>query len=170
MSGARRSQGGKSRREQLRERLQEMEKIVEERLARLGYELVDFRIGRAEGRLLVEVSIDCPGGVDVQTCQEVSGHVEAWFDAIDPIDVPYMLQVSSPGLDRPLKKRKDFERFAGRLARLKLAPDPGQRKGKRLIGRLRGVDDDATLIEVEGRVTRVPFDQIEEARLEYEWD
>jgi ribosome maturation factor RimP len=91
------------------------------------------------------------------------------LDVEEPIDHRYTLEVSSPGLDRPLEDRRDFEQAVGRLARVKTRPSwDGPRL---LIGRLKGVEPEAVRIEEgeDGREWSVPWDAIAQARLEIEW-
>jgi ribosome maturation factor RimP len=131
---------------------------LEQTLGSLGYELVDLERSRSG---LVRVFIDKPGGITVEDCATVSNHLTRAF-AVEGFDYE-RLEVSSPGLDRPLKRLEDFARFAGREAtvRLKL-PREGRR---RLEGRIAGVEGGAALIEVEGRRWSVAMSDIERARL-----
>jgi ribosome maturation factor RimP len=131
---------------------------LEEALVSLGYELVDLEMSRSG---LVRVFIDKPGGITVEDCATVSNHLTRVF-AVEGFDYE-RLEVSSPGLDRPLKRLEDFSRFAGRDAsvRLKL-PREGRR---RLEGRIAGVEGDQVLMEVEGKRWSVAMTDIERARL-----
>ena len=128
-------------------------------LSGLGYELVDVeRISR--GRLL-RVFIDKPGGVSVDDCVAVSNHLSKLF-AVENIDYD-RLEVSSPGLDRPLKKASDFIRFAGEVARLKLRVGlEGQRN---FVGTLREVKDGVLKLEVDGKILDFELNNLEKARL-----
>lgn len=127
-------------------------------LGSLGYELVDLEMSRSG---LARVFIDKQGGVTVEDCAAVSRHLTRVF-AVEGFDYE-RLEVSSPGLDRPLKRIEDFERFAGRDAsvRLKL-PRDGRR---RLEGRIVGIEDAMVLIEVEGKRWSVAMTDIDRARL-----
>lgn len=127
-------------------------------LAGLGYELVDVETSRGG---LLRVFIDSPKGIDVEDCARVSNHLSRAL-AVEGIDYE-RLEVSSPGLDRPLKRIEDYERFAGQLAsvRLKL-PQQGRR---RFDGRLQGVEGGEILLEVEGERLRFAFADIDRARL-----
>jgi ribosome maturation factor RimP len=131
---------------------------LEETLGALGYELVDLERSRSG---LVRVFIDKPGGITVEDCATVSHHLTRAF-AVEGFDYE-RLEVSSPGLDRPLKRLQDFARFAGRDAtvRLKL-PRDGRR---RLEGRIAGVEGGAAVLEVEGKRWTVEMSDIERARL-----
>jgi ribosome maturation factor RimP len=85
------------------------------------------------------------------------------LDVEDPIPGQYTLEVSSPGLDRPLSRREDFERFAGNVIRVQLARSlDGQRKFK---GLLKGVEGGSVLLEIDGELARLPIESIERARL-----
>jgi ribosome maturation factor RimP len=131
---------------------------LEATLGSLGYELVDLETSRGG---LVRVFIDKPGGITVEDCATVSHHLTRVFE-VEGYDYD-RLEVSSPGLDRPIKRLEDFARFAGRDAsvRLKL-PREGRR---RLEGRITGVEDGSVLIEVEGKRWSVAMAEIDRARL-----
>ena len=82
-------------------------------LTDLGMELVDLEFKREGHSWFLRLFIDKPGGVTLDDCAEVSREVSALLEVEDPIEAPYRLEVSSPGIDRPLKKPADFDRFAG---------------------------------------------------------
>ena len=125
----------------------------------LGYELVDWDMS-ARTRL-VRVFIDKPQGVDVEDCARVSHHLTRLF-AVEGIDFD-RLEVSSPGLDRPVKRLADYARFAGQEAQLTLsAPVDG---AKRIKGSLRGTVGDDVLVETPAGVKAFPFGTIARARL-----
>jgi len=125
----------------------------------LGFELVDLEMS-ARGRLL-RVFIDKTGGISVDDCARVSHHLTRLF-AVENVDYE-RLEVSSPGLDRVLKKPSDFERFCGEKAQIKVrVPVSGQRN---FAGVLRGVDGGFLQLEVEGRVLSLDMSNLEKARL-----
>ena len=131
---------------------------LRETLEGLGYELVDLESSRSG---LMRVFIDAPKGISVEDCARVSNHLTRAF-AVEGIDYE-RLEVSSPGLDRPLKRVEDFQRFAGREASVKLKlPRDGRR---RFEGRLVGVEDGRIVLEVEGRRQELAFEDIDRARL-----
>jgi len=130
-----------------------------------GLELVHAEVAGPENKPIVRVFIDKPHGVTHDDCSEVSLHLGTILDVEDFIHASYTLEVSSPGLERGLYKRADYERFAGSDAKLKTRqPIDGQRNFR---GRLLGVDENDVLIEdrTSGRV-RIPFDIITKANLE----
>lgn len=133
--------------------------LLEKTLAGLGYELVDFeRSGK--GRLL-RVFIDKPGGVGVDDCAAVSHHLNRLLTVEN---VAYeRLEISSPGLDRPLKSERDFMRFVGQKARVRLrVPVDGQRN---FVGVLRETRAGKVQIEIDGRLLSLDLDNLEKARL-----
>jgi ribosome maturation factor RimP len=130
-----------------------------------GLELVHAEVAGPDNKPIVRIFIDKPNGVTHQDCSEVSLYVGTVLDVEDFIHASYTLEVSSPGLERGLYKRQDYERFAGKLAKMKTRkPVNGQRNFR---GRLLGTDGDDVLFEdrTSGRV-RVAFDAIAKANLE----
>lgn len=133
--------------------------LLDSTLSGLGYELVDVeRISR--GRLL-RVFIDKPGGIGVDDCVAVSNHLGRLF-AVENIDYD-RLEVSSPGLDRPLKKNSDFIRFLGESVKLKLRVAlQGQRN---FVGIVREVNEGVLKLEVDGKILDLELKNLEKARL-----
>ncbi len=112
----------------------------------MGCELVGIEYGRQGNRGLLRVYIDKENGVGVSDCQRVSHQLSGVLDVEDVVPGQYQLEVSSPGLDRPLFTLKHFEQFAGREAKLKLVtPINGQRKFK---GILQGVEDEQVIVNI----------------------
>jgi len=158
----------------------ELEVVVESRLDELGFDLVDVRRGGSRSRPIVEIRIDRRDGekVTVADCARVSRGLEEWFDAPGHtalLGERYELQVSSPGMDRPLKTARDFQRFVGRRATVKSAVLGGRKEVDILL-----VEDSidgagVVVIVAEGvgakRVQhRLPLAAIEEARLAFSWN
>ena len=130
-----------------------------------GLELVHAEVAGPDNKPIVRIFIDKPNGVTHQDCAEVSLYVGTVLDVEDFIHASYTLEVSSPGIERGLYKRQDYERFAGKLAKIRARkPINGQRNFR---GRLLGIDGEHVLIEdrTSGRVT-VPFEVIAKANLE----
>jgi ribosome maturation factor RimP len=144
--------------------------LLEPIIVRDGFELVEVEWGREGPAWVLRVYVDRPGGVTIEHCQELSRTIEPVLDVEDFIEPAYNLEVSSPGLDRPLRKPADFERFAGQRAHLKTYGPIDTPAGPRRnwTGTLRGFRDGAVEIEVDGAVHRVPHDRIAKARLEYD--
>jgi ribosome maturation factor RimP len=164
--------GGSERRMDAVERIRR----VAERVVRAhGLELFDLQLRRESIGWVVRVFIDRPGPADtpddsvsIEDCARVSREISAILDVEDPLDRAYTLEVSSPGLDRPLRSEGDFRRFRGRLA--KIVVDPAVDGQKHFAGRIEGVESGAVLFEAEGRKRhRIPLDAIRRARLDVEF-
>ena len=144
---------------------QRVQEIAERVAIDHGLELVHAEVAGPEGRPIVRVFIDKPEGVTHEDCSEVSLHIGTILDVEDFIHSAYTLEVSSPGLERGLYKREDYERFAGHLARMKtrVAID-GQRNFR---GRIVGLETESVIFEdkTSGRV-RIPLAEIAKANLE----
>jgi ribosome maturation factor RimP len=137
--------------------------IVEPVIGQMGYELVGVEMIRSGRYSTLRIYIDAPAGVTLDDCVAVSRHVSGVLDVEDPIKTPYQLEVSSPGLDRPLFKIGDYERFAGSTAKVKmLVPHEGRRN---FTGVLRGLNGDRIRIEVDEQVFELEFEHIERTRL-----
>jgi ribosome maturation factor RimP len=127
----------------------------------MNYELLGIEFD-SRTRVL-RVYIDQQGGIQLDDCSRVSYQVSGVLDVEDPIPGNYQLEISSPGLDRPLFKLDHFERFAGSLARIHLRKPIEQRR--RLKGRIAGVVGNDVLVEEENETFKIPFDAIDKARL-----
>lgn len=137
----------------------------------LALDLVDVVCSGQAGQTLIRVYLDKHGGVTIADCEEVHVSLGHALDVADPIPHAYILEVSSPGLDRPFRKRADYDQSVGKLLRIKLRPTG---KGKSmLIGRLSCVDDaGVTLTVMSGKQTvpvRVSWSDIVETKLEVEF-
>ena len=137
----------------------DLQGLLENTLAGLGYELVDLE--RSPKGALLRIFIDKPGGIMVEDCALVSNHLSRVFTVEN---VAYdRLEVSSPGLDRPLRKAEDFVRFSGQKAKLKLRVAlEGQRN---FVGVIRECEAGKVGIEVDGRVLSVDLGNVDKARL-----
>lgn len=137
----------------------QVESIIEQAVRGLGFELADFETS-PKGRLL-RVFIDGPNGVTVDDCATVSNHLTRLF-AVENVDYD-RLEVSSPGLDRPLKKFADFERFSGQEAQVRIrVPIDGQRNFAGVLG---GVADGKVQLVTDKGVVALDLEQIDKARL-----
>ncbi len=140
--------------------MQDLYSLFERTLTQLGYELVDLEISN-RGKLL-RLFIDKPEGVNIDDCVLVSNQLSNLLAVEHDIDYD-RLEVSSPGLDRVLKKEKDFVRFAGERAQVKLRLPVDTRKN--FIGILRGVEQESVLLECEGAIQKIAMSNIDKARL-----
>ena len=154
---------------------------VDVRLERMGFELVEAAWVGSAGRPILRIRMDLPdsvpgeGGVSVGHCARVSRELEPWLDAHPEVPERYVLEVSSPGVERPLTRPKDWERFKGRPVLVKGKDFPGG-KGNRLEGELLGLEEDeggetlVSLLLKEGERVRIPLDRIQKAHLVFRWD
>lgn len=141
----------------------DIQNILDKTLPGLGYELVDFEL-TAQGDL--RIFIDKEGGITVEDCATVSNHLSRVF-TVEDIDYK-RLEISSPGLDRPLKKAADFVRFAGRQVKIKTRlPIDGQ---KNFIGRIENCKNGTVSISFDGKSVDIEFDNIDKARLRPEFN
>src|SRR5882672_2367664 len=149
---------------------------IAERVAKsLGLEIWDVQSRREPSGQVVRVFIDRPGpastaeeSVSIEDCEHVSREMGTILDVEDPLPFTYTLEVSSPGLDRPLRNKDDYRRFAGRLAKIVVSQAVDNQKA--FEGRLRGVEDTAVLLEgPRGRIHRLPIALITRGRLEVEF-
>jgi len=147
--------------------LEVLRRMAREILEYAGMEMVHLEMKREPGGHLVRLYIDKEGGVTLDDCSLISRQLSAQLDIEDPIEGRYTLEVSSPGLDRPLFTDRDFARFAGRQIRLSThVPLDGRRNFQ---GRLEGIVDGSVRITLqEGREVSIPRDQVARARLEVE--
>jgi ribosome maturation factor RimP len=137
-----------------------LENLVEPAVSGMGYELVDVQASNS-GRHL-RLFIDKPGGVTLEDCAAISRHLTRVL-AVEGIDYE-RLEVSSPGLDRPLRKEADFVRFAGQKAEIRMrTPDASGRR--RFAGVLRGVEGGRVSMELEGQTVRLALDDVDRAKL-----
>lgn len=132
-----------------------------------GLELVDVTYTKEGNGWYLRIFIDKPGGVGIEDCQSISRELDKILDDKDPIPHSYTMEVSSPGLDRPLKKPADYDRFSGSLANITTyAPFEGK---KDFHGRLVGLRGSDVVLVVKGSEISIPLEQVAEAHLEVEF-
>jgi len=136
--------------------------LLEPPVNALGYELVDVQV-RTGGKGLLRLFIDQEAGINLSDCELVSQQLSAFLDIEDPLPVSYVLEVSSPGQDRPLRTLAHFQRFRDERAKIELKESRDGRRG--LTGRLLGTDDQEVLIDVDGEIWRVALAEIAAAKL-----
>ncbi len=137
--------------------------IVAPTIEALGYELVRLRYMGGKKPTL-QIMADKPdGGIEVDDCAKISRTVSAMLDVEDPIEGEYALEVSSPGIDRPLTRLKDFEAFAG--YKIKLQTDELIEGRKNFKGELHGVENDEVLVEIPEGIIGLKFEWLTEAKL-----
>ena len=139
--------------------------LVEPVLATSDLELVDVEVGRG----LVRLSLDRPGGIDLEAISAISPAISAALDAADPLPDRYHLEVSSPGLERPLRTPEQFQRFVG--SKVSVRTLPGVEGDRRVTGTLSAADEEGVLVTPEGGAPgrRVRYADVERARTVFEW-
>ena len=145
----------------------QLQAIIEPAVSALGYELVGIEHLSQGKHSVLRVYIDHEDGISVDDCADVSHQVSAVLDVEDPITGLYTLEVSSPGLDRPLFTEAHYLRYVGQLAEIRShSPIDGRRRFK---GRLQAVQDGQVVIEVDGVEYSIALDNIDKANLVHEW-
>jgi ribosome maturation factor RimP len=147
--------------------LQEVREVVEPILQSQGYELVDLEYQRESRGWVLRIYLDREGGITLDDCSGVSHEVGAVLEVKDVIPNAYVLEVSSPGLTRPLKKPEDYNRFRNQLVKIKLfQPLDGRRNFK---GILLGLEVETVRVEADGQVFEIPLQSIAKANLEIDF-
>lgn len=142
---------------------EELTRLLEPTVERLGYELADLELRLAGRDSVIRVFIDKPDGVGLEDCEAVSRQVSALLDVEDPVPGHYVLEVSSPGLDRKLTKPAHYRRYLGEEARIQLRfPMEGRKKFR---GKLLSANEETVEIEVDGQSYELPLATIDTARL-----
>ncbi|MCU7851840.1 MAG: ribosome maturation factor RimP [Candidatus Thiodiazotropha sp. (ex Monitilora ramsayi)] len=143
---------------------EKLNSLVRQEVELLGYELVGIEmVSQGKGGILLRIYIDHADGITLDDCVEVSHQVSGVLDVEDPIKENYRLEVSSPGLDRPLFELAHFERYKGSKVRIKTQSKIENRH--RFTGVLGGVEENQVLIEEDGTLYRIPIELIDSARV-----
>lgn len=144
--------------------MRDLAELFEPVIESMGYELVGVEFNAAGNHGTLRVYIDREAGVNIDDCAAISHQLSGILDVEEPIQQAYDLEISSPGIDRPLFKLADFERFSGEVAKIKLAV--GLEGRKNFKGRLQGVVDSKLIaIEVDGEQFDLPYADIARANL-----
>lgn len=146
--------------------IQKTQQLIEPVVGLLGYELVQVRFLVDQGRPTLRIFVDREGGVTIGDCEKVSREIETLLEVEGAVRERYHLEVSSPGLNRPLTKESDFSRFAGKIASLTTrnpVPEYGDRRHYK--GLLKGVEDGKAVMEIDGKEYRVPLGLVGKANL-----
>jgi ribosome maturation factor RimP len=144
---------------------QKLTKLAEQVADAHGVEIFDIEL-LGKGKLLLRVLIDKETGVTLHDCEHFSKSFSALLNVEDPLQGSYNLEVSSPGMDRPLKRLLDFEKNTGKLARIVTADKIDNQNF--FIGRISGVDKNMVKLMIKEYEIPIPFDKISKARLEIE--
>lgn len=143
-------------------------KLLEPLVSDLGYEFVGVEYSSNPKNPVLVLYIDTADGIDVEDCEKVSREAAALLDVEDPIPGHYVLEVSSPGMDRPLFTPEQFARFVGEVAQVSVfAPVGGRRRFK---GRILGVEGDVIRLDQDGKETELDHGNVAKARLVPDYD
>ena len=141
--------------------------LIEPAIDSMGVELDDMELGRMKGKILLRVYIEKQGGVSIDDCEKVSREIATVLDVEDPVPGAYILEVSSPGLDRPLRKPRDFIRFSGKKVRV-VTNEPVD-KQTFFVGKIENAtDEDVMLVLQKDKKITISYNNISKARLEVE--
>ena len=143
-----------------------LERLIEPEVKRLGYELVRVMMigGTSDPTLQIMAERPDTRQLDISDCEKISRHLSEMLDLADPIDGSYRLEVSSPGIDRPLTRLKDFKDWVGHEARIKLVePHEGRKQFGCILQGIEG--DEILIITKEGEAHALPFSAIASAKL-----
>jgi len=156
----------------MRKELEDLWLFAEPYVRDAGLDLIEVQYGREPSGWVLRVFIDRPAGgagpITADDCERVSRDLSAALDVADRIPHAYKLEVSSPGLDRPLRRERDFERFLGESARIRLTD--GVEGRRNFSGTLQAVKDGRVEIACDGRSWLLPIDDIAKANLVPDWD
>jgi ribosome maturation factor RimP len=141
--------------------------LIEPAIDSMGVELDDMELGRMKGKILLRVYSEKQGGVSIDDCERVSREIETVLDVEDPVPGAYVLEVSSPGLDRPLRKPRDFIRFSGKKIRV-VTNEPVD-KQTFFVGKIEdATDENVMLVLQKDKKVTIAYKKISKARLEVE--
>ncbi|MCM1567512.1 MAG: ribosome maturation factor RimP [Dehalobacter sp.] len=147
--------------------LNKVRSLAEPLVMELGLEFVDVEYVKEGAYWYLRLYIDKEGGVEIDDCAEVSHRINEVLDKENPIPQAYMLEVSSPGIERPLRKREDYIKYTGKLVSINTTEVfEGY---NRFTGNLKGLADDQVILEYEGREIAIPLSLIEKAHLTFEF-
>lgn len=138
--------------------------LIEPSLAAMGYDLVRVQIdGKRQLRLQIMAERSDGSGMGVEDCAALSRHVSALLEVEDPIEGSYTLEVSSPGIDRPLMKAADYTRFAGHVAKVEMRTARDNRR--RYTGTIKGLEGETVVLDTDEGSVSLPLAEIERAKL-----
>ena len=155
--------------------IDQIEKLVQPLLEDLGCELVDLEYQREQRGWVLRFFLDKENGINLDDCAMASREISSLMDVENIISTAYSLEVSSPGIERPLKKSQDFKRFTGQIAKIKtitgIDPDATGKNRKTFVGTLSGFEDEDVLLILKNTTDaiRIPLQQIDKANLHYEF-
>lgn len=151
-----------------RERRLKLSRALEEAIDKAGYDCLEIQLTHEGGRPILRIVIDSPGGIGVEDCEKVSRILNGMQEEIEPFfRGRYYMEVSSPGVERPLKRIEEYRRFQGKMAKVQLRESMNGQKNFK--GRIQGVEGESiSFLTCEGKAVVFPFEAIRKANLVYE--
>ena len=147
--------------------LKEIERLIEPVLAEMGIDLVDMEYRSGQGRRVLRIYVDRPTGINLDDCAMVSREIGNLLDVKDLLQHHYVLEVSSPGLNRPLKREKDFLRAIGQKVKVKTSvPLKGR---KNFSGVLQSFENGMLQLKLDDTVVQIPEEDVKKASLEFDF-
>lgn len=146
--------------------------LVEELVSTQGFYLVELQQSVSRGKDSLKIYVDNRDGITLKDCEKISRLIEEKIEKEGLVSENYQIEVSSPGIDRPLKKIADFKHFQGKLVRLKLSDSYFEKTGNRdLVGTIKDVEDQEIKIESKDKIiSKIIFNEITKAKLEIDWE
>ncbi len=145
--------------------------MAESVASEMGLELVDVERGGGHKRQTLRLFVDKPGGVSLADCERVSRELSRCLEDEDPVDFSYVLEVSSPGAERPLRKAADFRRYSGRRISIRLRERDENSGNRKFSGILKDFKDEIVVVDIgDGELRSFPLGGIAKANLEVDWD
>ena len=148
--------------------VRDVNRLIEPILDEMGFELVDIEYLSEHGRWVLRIYVDSEGGVTVDDCARVSNEIGDLIEVNDIFEHEYVLEVSSPGLNRPLKKEKDFLKAVGKKVKVKMINPVKERRN--FTGYLKAFQDGMLYIEVRNELISLPLRDVKKANLVYEFE
>ena len=142
--------------------------LVEPILGEMGFELVDVEYLSKHGRWVLRLYVDKEGGLTIDDCARLSGEIGDLIDVKDVIKHGYVLEISSPGLNRPLKKERDFIWATGKRVKVRMVEPVNGRRN--FTGYLENFEDGTLYVETEGSLVALPWIRVDKANLVYEFN
>lgn len=145
-----------------------LNELVEGTAEEIGLDLIEYDLFQAGQRKILRIFIDKEGGISVEDCRKMSKQLSVALDLEDILPFAFLLEVSSPGVDRPLQKKRDFERQRGRTIKINYREE-GSETVQKLLAKLIDADDEGALVEIDGVESKLVYEQILSAKVEIQF-
>jgi ribosome maturation factor RimP len=146
----------------------EVRHLIEPIIDEMGFELVDIEYLSEYGRWILRIYVDDEGGINLDGCARVSNEIGDLIEMQDIVPHKYVLEVSSPGLNRPLVREKDFDRAVGKKVKVRMVAPVGERRN--FAGYLKAFEEGTLYLEIESQLVSLPRRDVKKANLVYEFE